>query len=126
MPLQMLGTELAKRSDALFRSIPPKDKSYVTVAVTKMNGNTVIAINGRAPTTAVKRLQAIAKANGWIMAPHNPSLPPGVNHAEQILYNFTGGKATSIGVSHVDGPKDYCIPFFNGTGVEISYTGVWK
>ena len=120
-----LGTELASEADNLYRSIGRELRGSTTIAVTKVNGQFNIALNSGAPADAVSRIQGIANARGYNFI-YDPTLTGVDGHAERVLHNALNGSIDSIGISHRRGACPTCVDYFDGTGVELSYTGITK
>lgn len=120
-----IGSELAKESDKLYLSINKQLRQGTTIAVAKVNGQFHVALNSRAPPEAVSRIASIAKARGYEFY-YEAAITRYAGHAEQVLYNKLNKSITTIGISHSTGPCPICQGYFNGTGVELAYTGVWK
>ena len=119
------GKTFATTADEVFSGLSSGARRSATVAVSEANGVKVVAINSGASPEAVAAVRSWAESNGYTFV-YKPGLTGQAGHAEQVLYGQYSNSVNTIGVSHYTGPCPGCQQAFNGTGVQIAWTGIWK
>ncbi len=122
-----LGLKLAQTADNILATrIPRNMRKSVTIAVSEVDGEQVIAINSGVDPQVVQHLRSLG-----IDPIYEPSLGSAKEgHAERVLYRKYDTSVKSIGISHWRGPcqngEGNCRTFFESVDVELTWTGIFK
>jgi hypothetical protein len=102
----------------LYKGLTDAERKVTTIGVTriKINGEwkEVVAVNGRASSSAIAKIQLKVQADGGLFR-----VAPRGAHADTYLYDAFGHRDgfQAIGLSHYKGPcKDICKPYFIDQG----------